>query len=83
MTRAGRGTAGCLRLRGQMSRARRVAGPLKTRAASGICHGVELVRMAQKRVPAQRLMDTAEAGRVVAFPIGGAAFGMTGEHNLR
>jgi enoyl-[acyl-carrier protein] reductase I len=39
--------------------------------------------MAQKRVPAQRLMDTAEAGRVVAFPIGGAAFGMTGEHNLR
>jgi hypothetical protein len=24
-------------------------GPLKTRAASGICHGVELVRMAQKR----------------------------------
>ena len=43
----------------------------------------ELVQMAQKRVPAQRLMDTAEAGRVVAFPICGAAFGMTGEHNLR
>ena len=42
-------------------------GPLKTRAASGICHGVELVQMAQKRVPARRLMDTAEAGRVVAF----------------
>ena len=50
-------------------------GPLKTRAASGICHEVELVRMAQKRVLARRLMDAAEAGR--------AAFGMTGEHNLR
>ena len=54
-------------------------GPLKTRAASGIAHFDELVEMAQRRAPAQRLVDIAEVGRVVAFLVGGASSGMTGD----
>jgi enoyl-[acyl-carrier protein] reductase I len=54
-------------------------GPLKTRAASGIAHFDELIEMAQNRSPAQRLVDIAEVGRVVAFLVGGASSGMTGD----
>ncbi len=54
-------------------------GPLKTRAASGIAHFDELVQMAQDRAPAHRLVDIAEVGRVVAFLVGGASSGMTGD----
>lgn len=54
-------------------------GPLRTRAASGIAHFDELVAMAQARAPAQRLVDIAEVGRVVAFLVSGAASGMTGD----
>jgi len=54
-------------------------GPLKSRAASGICHFGELVQLAQKHSREQRLADIAEVGRMVAFPLGGAAFGMNGD----
>ena len=54
-------------------------GPLKTRAASGIAQFDELVQMAQERAPAHRLVDIAEVGRVVAFLVGGASSGMTGD----
>ncbi|MFQ3622827.1 MAG: enoyl-ACP reductase FabI [Acetobacteraceae bacterium] len=54
-------------------------GPLKTRAASGIAHFDELIEMAQARAPAGRLVDIAEVGRVVAFLVGPAATGMTGD----
>jgi enoyl-[acyl-carrier protein] reductase I len=54
-------------------------GPLKTRAASGIAHFDELIEAAVARAPAQRLVDIAEIGRVVAFLVGGAASGMTGD----
>ncbi len=54
-------------------------GPLKTRAASGIDHFDELVRMALERTPERRLVDIAEVGRVVAFLVGGGASGMTGD----
>jgi enoyl-[acyl-carrier protein] reductase I len=54
-------------------------GPLKTRAASGIAHFDELVEMAQERAPAGRLVDIAEVGRVVAFLVGPASSGMTGD----
>lgn len=54
-------------------------GPLKTRAASGIAQFDELVRMARQRAPQHRLVDIAEVGRVVAFLVGGASSGMTGD----
>jgi enoyl-[acyl-carrier protein] reductase I len=54
-------------------------GPLKTRAASGIAQFDELVDAAVTRAPAHRLVDIAEVGRVVAFLVGGAASGMTGD----
>ena len=54
-------------------------GPLKTRAASGIAQFDELVEAAVTRAPAHRLVDIAEVGRVVAFLVGGAASGMTGD----
>lgn len=54
-------------------------GPLKTRAASGIAHFDELVAMATERAPSRRLVDIAEVGRVVAFLVGGASSGMTGD----
>ncbi len=54
-------------------------GPLMTRAASGIDHFDELVEMAKARSPGRRLVDIAEVGRVVAFLVGGAASGMTGD----
>jgi enoyl-[acyl-carrier protein] reductase I len=54
-------------------------GPLKTRAASGIAEFDELVEAAVTRSPAHRLVDIAEVGRVVAFLVGGAASGMTGD----
>ncbi|WP_084143937.1 enoyl-ACP reductase FabI [Methylocapsa acidiphila] len=54
-------------------------GPLKTRAASGIAAFDELVEAAVARAPAHRLVDIAEVGRVVAFLVGGAASGMTGD----
>jgi enoyl-[acyl-carrier protein] reductase I len=54
-------------------------GPLLTRAASGIDHFDELVEMAKARSPGRRLVDIAEVGRVVAFLVGGAASGMTGD----
>lgn len=54
-------------------------GPLKTRAASGIAHFDELVDMAVARSPGRRLVDIAEVGRVVAFLVGGASSGMTGD----
>ncbi|MCI4678620.1 enoyl-ACP reductase FabI [Rhodoblastus acidophilus] len=54
-------------------------GPLKTRAASGIAEFDELIDMAVKRSPTHRLVDIAEVGRVVAFLVGGAASGITGD----
>ena len=54
-------------------------GPLRTRAASGISHFDELIDMAVTRSPGQRLVDIAEVGRVVAFLVGGASSGMTGD----
>jgi enoyl-[acyl-carrier protein] reductase I len=54
-------------------------GPLKTRAASGIAHFDELIEMAVKRSPGHRLVDIAEIGRAVAFLVGGASSGMTGD----
>jgi enoyl-[acyl-carrier protein] reductase I len=54
-------------------------GPLLTRAASGIDHFDELIEMAKARSPGRRLVDIAEVGRVVAFLVGGAASGMTGD----
>ena len=54
-------------------------GPLKTRAASGIAQFDELIEDAVRRAPARRLVDIAEVGRVVAFLVGGAASGMTGD----
>jgi enoyl-[acyl-carrier protein] reductase I len=54
-------------------------GPLKTRAASGIDHFDELVKLAQERTPEHRLVDIAEVGRVAAFLVGGGASGMTGD----
>jgi len=54
-------------------------GPLKTRAASGIAAFDELIDAAVQRSPARRLVDIAEVGRVVAFLVGGAASGMTGD----
>ena len=54
-------------------------GPLLTRAASGIDHFDELIDMAVTRSPGRRLVDIAEVGRVVAFLVGGAASGMTGD----
>ena len=54
-------------------------GPLRTRAASGIDHFDELIDAAVTRAPGQRLVDIAEIGRVVAFLVGGAASGMTGD----
>lgn len=54
-------------------------GPLRTRAASGIGHFDELIDMAVSRAPGHRLVDIGEVGRVVAFLVGGAASGMTGD----
>jgi len=54
-------------------------GPLKTRAASGIAHFDELIDMAVRRAPGRRLVDIAEVGRAVAFLVGGAASGITGD----
>ncbi len=54
-------------------------GPLKTRASSGIAEFDELVAAAVARSPEHRLVDIAEVGRVVAFLVGGAASGMTGD----
>jgi enoyl-[acyl-carrier protein] reductase I len=54
-------------------------GPLMTRAAGGIAHFDALVESAVRRAPAHRLVDIAEIGRVVAFLVGGAASGMTGD----
>jgi enoyl-[acyl-carrier protein] reductase I len=54
-------------------------GPLRTRAASGISHFDELIEMAVGRSPGGRLVDIAEVGRVVAFLVGGASSGMTGD----
>jgi enoyl-[acyl-carrier protein] reductase I len=54
-------------------------GPLRTRAASGIDHFDELIDKAVARSPGQRLVDIGEIGRVVAFLVGGASSGMTGD----
>jgi enoyl-[acyl-carrier protein] reductase I len=54
-------------------------GPLRTRASSGIAHFDELIDMAVKRSPGQRLVEIAEIGRVVAFLAGPASSGMTGD----
>lgn len=54
-------------------------GPLKTRASSGIAEFDELVAAAVARSSEHRLVDIAEVGRVVAFLVGGAASGMTGD----
>jgi len=52
---------------------------LKTRAASGIAQFDDLVESAVSRAPARRLVEIAEVGRVVAFLVGGAASGMSGD----
>ena len=54
-------------------------GPLRTRAASGIAQFDELIDGAVARSPGRRLVDIAEVGRVVAFLVGGASSGMTGD----
>lgn len=54
-------------------------GPLRTRASSGIGHFDEIIDMAVTRSPGHRLVDISEVGRVVAFLVGGAASGMTGD----
>ena len=54
-------------------------GPLRTRASSGIAHFDELIEMAMKRSPGQRLVEIAEIGRVVAFLAMPASSAMTGD----
>ena len=54
-------------------------GPLRTRASSGIAQFDELIEMAMERSPGPRLVDIGEIGRVVAFLVGGASSGMTGD----
>lgn len=54
-------------------------GPLKTRAASGIAQFDELIDMATRRAPTQRLVDIAEVGRVCAFLVSDVSSGMTGD----
>jgi enoyl-[acyl-carrier protein] reductase I len=54
-------------------------GPLRTRASSGIAQFDELIEMAVKRSPGQRLVDIAEIGRVVAFLAMPASSAMTGD----
>ncbi|TCZ63069.1 enoyl-[acyl-carrier-protein] reductase FabI [Roseicella aquatilis] len=54
-------------------------GPLRTRAAGGIAQFDALVEHAVQHAPARRLVDIAEVGRLVAFLVGGAASGMTGD----
>jgi enoyl-[acyl-carrier protein] reductase I len=54
-------------------------GPLKTRASSGIAQFDELIDAAVTRSPGRRLVDIAEVGRVIAFLVGGAASGITGD----
>jgi enoyl-[acyl-carrier protein] reductase I len=54
-------------------------GPMRTRAASGIGHFDEILDMAVTRSPGRRLVEISEVGRVVAFLVGGAASGMTGD----
>ncbi len=54
-------------------------GPLRTRASSGIAAFDDLVADAVARAPAGRLVDIAEVGRTVAFLVGGASSGMTGD----
>jgi enoyl-[acyl-carrier protein] reductase I len=54
-------------------------GPLKTCWASGISLGDARVLMARKWARARRLMDIAEAGRMVAFVVGGPSLGTTGD----
>ena len=49
------------------------------RAPSGIAHFDELIDMAVKRSPGQRLVDIAEIGRVVAFLAMPASSAMTGD----
>lgn len=54
-------------------------GPMQTRAASGISHFDELIEAAVSRSPGGRLVRIEEVGRVVAFLVGGAASGMSGD----
>lgn len=54
-------------------------GPLRTRPASGIAQFDEMIADAKVRAPAQRPVDIAEVGRVVAFLVSGASSGMTGD----
>lgn len=54
------------------------AGPVKTRAASGIDRFDELIDEVRERTPAQRLVDVEEVGRVAAFLASDAGSPLTG-----
>jgi enoyl-[acyl-carrier protein] reductase I len=58
---------------------RRVAGALENARRERHLRLDELVQTARERAPAQRLVDIAELGRVVAFLVGGASSGTTGD----
>jgi len=54
------------------------AGPVRTRAASGIDRFDQLLDEVRSRTPAGRLVDIEEIGRVAAFLVSGAAAPLTG-----
>lgn len=54
------------------------AGPVMTRAASGIDHFDELIDEVRERTPAHRLVDIEQVGRVSAFLASAAAQPLTG-----
>ncbi|MEW5723059.1 MAG: enoyl-ACP reductase FabI [Thermodesulfobacteriota bacterium] len=53
-------------------------GPLKTRAASGISHFDELMRLAEEKSPQHRLVDIEDVGAVAAFLVSDHAQALTG-----
>lgn len=55
------------------------AGPVRTRAASGITHFEELISEAKRRSPERRLVDAEEVGRMSLVLASDLASGTTGE----
>ncbi|GHG84696.1 enoyl-ACP reductase FabI [Pseudodonghicola xiamenensis] len=54
------------------------AGPIKTRAASGIAHFDELIDRVRERTPSHQLVSIEEVGRIAAFLASEAASPMSG-----